>query len=138
MVQSAPITGAVIVTTPQKVALADAKKGLGMFRQPQINVPVLGVVENMAYFIPEELPDNKYYIFGKDGGKKLAEEYKTPFLGQIPIVESIREAGDHGEPIVLSNNIVTDAFTKLAESVAQQVAIRNASLPESETVPITT
>ncbi len=138
MVQSAPITGAVIVTTPQKVALADAKKGLGMFKQPQINVPVLGVVENMAYFTPDELPDNKYYIFGKDGGKRLSEEYNTPFLGQLPIVESIREAGDEGTPIVMSNNIVAEAFTKLAENVAQQVAIRNASLPESEKVEITT
>lgn len=138
MVQSAPITGAVIVTTPQKVALADARKGLGMFLQPQINVPVLGVVENMAYFTPIDLPNNKYYIFGKDGGKDLAAEYKTPFLGQLPIVEEIREAGDEGTPIVMSNNIVADAFTKLAESVAQQVAIRNASLPESEKVPITT
>ena len=92
----------------------------------------------MAYFTPEELPDNKYYIFGKDGGKQLAEEFNTPFLGRLPIIEEIRQAGDEGTPIVLSNNIVANAFTKLAESVAQQVAIRNASLPESHAVPITT
>src|SRR5690606_16158546 len=96
MVQTVPVTCAVIVTTPQKVALADATKGLAMFRQPQINVPVLGIVENMAYFTPEELPDNKYYIFGKDGGKNLSQKYDVPFLGQIPLVQGIRESGDSG------------------------------------------
>ncbi|WP_421021548.1 P-loop NTPase, partial [Klebsiella pneumoniae] len=89
-----PVTGVVIVTTPQKVALADAKKGIAMFGQAQVNVPIIGLVENMAYFTPEELPDNKYYLFGKDGGKNLAEEYDLPFLGQVPLVQSIREGGD--------------------------------------------
>ncbi len=138
MVQSASITGAVIVTTPQKVALADAQKGLAMFKQPQINVPVLGVIENMAYFTPEDLPNKKYYIFGEGGGDKLAKKHNVPLLGKIPIVEQIREAGDDGSPIVLSNNIVAQAFTSLAEAVAQQVAIRNASIPESQQVKITT
>jgi ATP-binding protein involved in chromosome partitioning len=96
MVQTVPVTGAVIVTTPQKVALADANKGLAMFKQPQINVPILGVIENMAYFTPEELPDNKYYIFGKDGGRNLAEKHSVPFLGQIPLVQGIRESAAPG------------------------------------------
>ncbi|MFN7602248.1 MAG: Mrp/NBP35 family ATP-binding protein, partial [Bacteroidota bacterium] len=98
LVQTVPVTGAVIVTTPQKVALADAVKAVAMFKQPAINVPVLGIVENMAFFTPEELPDNKYYIFGKDGGKNLAEKYAVPFLGQIPLVQGIRESGDSGLP----------------------------------------
>ena len=100
LVQTVPVTGAVIVTTPQKVAMADAQKGISMFRQKQINVPILGVVENMAYFTPEELPDNKYYIFGQGGGKVLASRYEVPFLGEIPLVQGIREAGDEGQPIV--------------------------------------
>jgi ATP-binding protein involved in chromosome partitioning len=136
MVQTLPVTGAVIVTTPQKVALADATKGLTMFRQPQINVPVLGVVENMAYFTPEELPDNKYYLFGKEGGKKLAEKYDVPFLGEIPIVQSIRESGDSGYPAVFKTGITEQAFTQLAESVARQVAIRNAEKSKTEVVHI--
>ena len=136
LVQTVPVTGAVIVTTPQKVALADAIKGLGMFRQPQINVPVLGIVENMAYFTPEELPDNKYFIFGKDGGKNLSEKQNVPFLGQIPIVENIREGGDKGYPVVLKDSISADAFFRLAESVAQQVAIRNATLDKTTKVEL--
>ncbi len=136
MVQTVPVTGAVIVTTPQKVALADANKGLSMFRQPQINVPVLGVVENMAYFTPAELPDNKYYIFGKEGGKKLAEKYAVPFLGEIPIVQSIRESGDTGYPAVLKNGLTKDAYMELAESVARQVAIRNASIEKTSIVEV--
>ncbi|PRY90758.1 Mrp/NBP35 family ATP-binding protein [Mongoliibacter ruber] len=136
MVQTVPVTGAVIVTTPQKVALADATKGLTMFRQPQINVPVLGVVENMAYFSPEELPDNKYYIFGKEGGKKLAEKYEVPFLGEIPIVQSIRESGDTGYPAVFKKGITEKAFSELAENVAQQVAIRNAEKNKTEVVQV--
>ena len=124
--QSFPIAGAVIVTTPQKVALADAKKGIGMFMMNAINVPILGVVENMSYFTPAELPENKYYIFGKNGGKSLANDYNTPFLGEIPLVQSISEAGDAGLPIILQeNNPMAKAFSELAQKVAQQVAIQN-------------
>ena len=124
--QSFPIAGAVIVTTPQKVALADAKKGIGMFMMNAINVPLLGVVENMSYFTPAELPENKYYIFGKNGGKSLADDYNTPFLGEIPLVQSISEAGDAGQPIILQeNNPMANAFSELAQKVAQQIAIQN-------------
>src|SRR6186997_3468196 len=119
LVQTVPVTGAVIVTTPQKVALADANKGLTMFKQPQINVPVLGVIENMAYFTPEELPDNKYYIFGKDGGKNLSEKYNVPFLGQIPLVQGIRESGDSGLPAVLKEGPTANAFHDLAQALAR-------------------
>lgn len=136
MVQTVPVTGAVIVTTPQKVALADASKGLSMFRQAQINVPVLGVVENMAYFTPEELPDNKYYLFGKEGGKRLAAKYEVPLLGQIPIVQSIRESGDTGYPAVMKEGLTKEAYMDLAEEVARQVAIRNASNAKTEVVEI--
>lgn len=138
LVQTVPVTGAIIVTTPQKVALADANKGLAMFRQPQINVPILGVVENMAYFTPAELPGSKYYIFGKDGGKSLSAKYDVPFLGEIPLVQSIREGGDDGSPAVLSDSESSTAFIHLAEKLAQQVAIRNAGLAKTEVVPITT
>ncbi len=134
--QTVPVTGAIIVTTPQKVALADATKGLSMFKQPQINVPILGVVENMAYFTPEELPQNKYYIFGKDGGKKLAEKFQVPFIGEIPIVQSIRESGDSGYPAVLRDDVTADAFKKLAESMARQVAIRNAKQQKTKPVEV--
>ncbi len=136
LVQTIPVTGAVIVTTPQKVALADAIKGLAMFRQPQINVPVLGIVENMAYFTPEELPDHKYYIFGKEGGKQLAEKQNVPFLGQIPLVQSIRESGDNGYPAAMKEGPTAVAFRRLAESLAQQVAIRNASQEKTKVVEI--
>jgi len=136
MVQTIPVTGAVIVTTPQKVALSDATKGLSMFKQPQINVPILGVIENMAYFTPAELPDNKYYIFGQDGGKRLAEKFQVPFLGEIPIVQSIRESGDSGYPAVLKEGISGEAFTMLAENVARQVAIRNADKKKTEVVQV--
>lgn len=138
LVQTVPVTGAIIVTTPQKIALADATKGLAMFKQPQINVPVLGVVENMAYFTPEELPDNKYYIFGKDGGKNLSEKYGVPLLGQIPLVQSIRESGDSGLPAVLKDGVSADAFKALAETVARQVAIRNANFEQTKKVEINT
>ena len=135
LVQTVPVTGAVIVTTPQKVAIADANKGLAMFRQPQINVPILGVIENMAYFTPAELPDNKYYIFGQGGGVKLAEKYQVPFLGQIPLVQSIREAGDEGRPAVMdTESVVTEAFRDAAEALAQQVAIRNAGVEKTKVV----
>lgn len=129
LVQTVPVTGAVIVTTPQKVAVADATKAVAMFRQPQINVPVLGVVENMAWFTPEELPDNKYHIFGKDGGKNLSEKYNVPLLGQIPLVQSVRESGDSGLPSVMKDGPSKEAFTTLAESLARQIAIRNARQP---------
>ena len=107
-----------------------------MFRQPQINVPVLGVVENMAYFTPEELPDKKYYIFGKEGGQKLAKKYDVPFLGEIPIVQSIRESGDTGYPAVLKDGLTKDAYMELAESVARQIAIRNASVEKTSIVEV--
>lgn len=136
LVQTLPVTGAVIVTTPQKVALADAQKGLAMFKQPQINVPVLGIVENMAYFTPAELPDNRYYIFGENGGSRLAEKYDVPLLGQIPLIQGIRESGDNGYPAVMKNDISADAFTGVAESLARQVAIRNARFSKTEKVEI--
>ena len=136
LVQTVPVTGAIVVTTPQKVALADARKGLAMFRQPQINVPILGIIENMAYFTPEELPDNKYYIFGKDGGMNLSEKFDVPFLGQIPLVQSIRESGDSGMPVVLKDGPMASAFHTLAEETARQVAIRNASMDKTKKVEI--
>jgi ATP-binding protein involved in chromosome partitioning len=136
LVQTVPVTGAIIVTTPQKVALADAQKGLAMFKQPQINVPVLGVVENMAYFTPEELPNNKYYIFGKDGGSSLAQKFDVPLLGQIPLVQSIRESGDSGLPAVLKEGITAQAFTDLSETLARFIAIRNATFTQTKKVEI--
>ncbi|PST85023.1 MRP family ATP-binding protein [Pedobacter yulinensis] len=127
--QSYPITGAVIVTTPQQVALADTRKGLAMFLMPGINIPVLGVVENMAYFTPPELPDNKYHLFGKDGGKLLAQQFNVPFLGELPIVQQVSEAGDSGLPAVLDRtSFVAQAFGAIAGRIAQQVAIANATL----------
>lgn len=137
LVQTVPVTGVVIVTTPQKVALADATKGLAMFQQPQINVPVLGIVENMAYFTPAELPGNKYYIFGQDGGKHLAEKFRVPFLGQIPLVQSIRESGDSGLPAVMKDGITATAFVDLAEALARQIAIRNATFATTRKVELT-
>ncbi|MBC7418553.1 MAG: Mrp/NBP35 family ATP-binding protein [Pedobacter sp.] len=125
--QSFPIAGAVVVTTPQQVALADTHKGLAMFNMPSINIPVLGVIENMSYFTPAELPDNKYYIFGKGGGRKLAERFNVPFLGEIPIVQSIGEAGDAGKPAALNNDPFLDAiFEDIASKIAQQISINNA------------
>lgn len=128
LMQTVPVTGTVIVTTPQDVALADAKKGIAMFGQAQLNVPVIGLVENMSYFVPAELPDNKYYIFGKEGGKRLADEYDLPFLGQIPLVQSIREGGDSGVPIMMSDDAVTKkAFEEVAAHVVRSVSMRNAN-----------
>lgn len=125
--QGFPITGAVIVTTPQNVALADARKGLGMFLMDSVNVPLLGVVENMSYFTPAELPENKYYIFGQNGGQALAQQYGIAFLGEIPLVKSISDSGDEGKPVILNeNDLMGEAFMQIAERVAQQVAIRNA------------
>ena len=129
LMQTVPVTGAVIVTTPQDVALADAKKGIAMFGQAQMNVPVIGLVENMSYFTPAELPDHKYYIFGKDGGRRLADEYDLPFLGQIPIVQSIREGGDTGIPVMMGDDAITKkAFEDFASVVVRSVAMRNASM----------
>ena len=133
IVQTVPVTGVIVVTTPQLVALADAKKGIAMFGQAQLKVPIIGLVENMSYFTPAELPDNKYYIFGKDGGKNLAEEFDIPFLGQIPIVQSIREGGDSGIPIMMSDDELTiKAFTDFAGNAARGIAMRNANLEPTE------
>lgn len=133
IVQSVPVTGAVIVTTPQAVAMADAKKGMMMFKQGQISVPILGVVENMAYFTPEELPDNKYYIFGRNGGKELADQFEVPFLGEVPIIQSIREGGDKGFPAVLNDEPISKkAFLDLASNVARSISMRNANLDPTE------
>jgi ATP-binding protein involved in chromosome partitioning len=130
LVQTVPVTGVVIVTTPQDVALADAKKGIAMFGQAQVNVPIIGLVENMSYFTPAELPNNKYYIFGKEGGRRLAEEYDLPFLGQIPLVQSIREGGDQGVPIMMSNDEITKkAFEEFAAVAVRSIAMRNAKMP---------
>ena len=132
LMQTVPVTGVVIVTTPQNVALADAKKGIAMFGQAQINVPIIGLVENMSYFTPEELPNNKYYLFGKDGGKNLAEEYDLHFLGQIPIVQSIREGGDAGVPAMIGNDEISkNAFRSFVSNAVRQIAIRNASMPKT-------
>lgn len=136
MVQTVPVTGAVIVTTPQKVAIADANKGLAMFKQPQINVPVLGVVENMSYFTPEELPGNKYYIFGREGGRNLAEKHSVPFLGEIPLVQSIRESGDNGLPAAMKPGATGEAFRQLASTLARQIAIRNANFVSTQKVEL--
>ncbi len=139
IMQSLPITGAVVVSTPQNVALADAKKGVAMFQQENINVPVLGIIENMAYFTPEELPNNKYYIFGKEGAKNLAEDLKVPFLGDIPLVQSIREAGDIGRPAALQEGTPLEkAFNELTKNVVQEMVNRNESLPPTEIIKITT
>ncbi|MDC1324558.1 Mrp/NBP35 family ATP-binding protein [Flavobacteriaceae bacterium] len=139
IMQSLPITGAVVVSTPQTVALADAKKGVAMFQQESINVPVLGIIENMAYFIPEELPDTKYFIFGKEGAKHLAEDLKIPFLGEIPLVQSVREAGDLGRPAAMQVGTPTEeAFNKITQNVAQEVVRRNTSLPPTDAIKITT
>jgi ATP-binding protein involved in chromosome partitioning len=129
LVSAVPLTGAVVVSTPQHVALADAQKGINMFQLPAVNVPVLGLVENMSYFTPAELPDHKYYIFGKDGCKTLAEEMNVPFLGQLPLVQKIRESGDVGHPVVLDEGTpAAEAFIALADHVARQVSIRNATV----------
>jgi ATP-binding protein involved in chromosome partitioning len=132
LVQVVPVTGVVIVTTPQQVALVDAAKGLAMFQKPGIDVPILGVVENMAYFTPPELPNSKYYLFGQEGGKAFAKQHKVPFIGQIPLVQCIREGGDTGIPAVLRES--ADVFDGVATALAQQVAIRNARLAPTQVV----
>ena len=139
IMQSLPITGAVVVSTPQTVALADAKKGVAMFQQENIQVPVLGIIENMAYFTPEELPENKYYIFGKEGAKYLAAELKIPFLGELPLVQSIREAGDIGRPAAMQQDTPTaEAITEVTRAVVTEVVKRNEQLPPTEAIKITT
>ena len=133
LMQLVPVTGVIVVTTPQDVALADAKKGIAMFGQAQLNVPLIGLVENMSYFTPAELPDNKYYIFGKNGGKRLAEEYEIPFLGQIPIVQSIREGGDIGIPVMMSDDEVTkNAFLQFAGDTVRSISMLNAQMKPAE------
>jgi ATP-binding protein involved in chromosome partitioning len=138
LVQTVPVTGAAIVTTPQEVALADARKAYNMFTTDSIKVPVLGLVENMAWFTPAELPENKYYIFGKEGGKRFADEIGVPLLGQIPLVQSICESGDKGNPVATldDSSPVAMAFRKLAEAAAQQIAIRNANFEPTQVVEI--
>ena len=133
LVQTVPVTGVIVVTTPQLVAIADAKKGVAMFSQAQLKVPVIGLVENMSYFTPAELPDNKYYIFGKDGGKQLAEEFELTLLGQIPIVQSIREGGDAGVPAMVGNDAITKkAFEEFAANTVRGIAMRNANMPATQ------
>jgi ATP-binding protein involved in chromosome partitioning len=133
LLQTAPVTGVVMVTTPQDVALADARKGIAMFGQAQMNIPIIGLVENMSYFTPAELPDHKYFIFGKEGGKRLADEYELPFLGQIPLVQSIREGGDNGKPIMISDDEISKkAFYDFAGSVARSASMRNAHMKPEE------
>lgn len=137
MVQTVPITGVIVVTTPQEVALADAKKGIAMFGQAQIKVPIIGIVENMSWFTPAELPNNRYYIFGKEGGKKLSDEYDLPFLGQIPLVQSIRESGDQGVPAMISDdNISIQAFMDFASKAVRSIAMCNASVEATKVVEV--
>jgi ATP-binding protein involved in chromosome partitioning len=138
LMQTVPVTGVVIVTTPQLVALADAKKAIAMFGQAQINVPVIGLVENMAYFTPAELPENKYYLFGKEGGMNLASEYELPFLGQVPLVQSIREGGDAGVPAMAGDDAISrQAFREITAQAVRNIARRNASMPATKPVSLT-
>ncbi|MDT0685164.1 Mrp/NBP35 family ATP-binding protein [Autumnicola psychrophila] len=139
IMQSLPITGAVVVSTPQNMALADAKRGVAMFQQESINVPVLGIVENMAYFTPEELPDNKYYIFGREGAKNLAEDLKVRFLGEVPLVQSLRESGDVGRPAALQEDTpLENAFKEITRNMVEETVKRNENLPATEAIKITT
>ncbi len=133
IVQTVPVTGAIVVSTPQLVALADAKKGITMFNQPGLKVPVIGLVENMSYFTPKELPDNKYYIFGKEGAKNLASEFDIPFLGEIPLIQSIREGGDIGIPVMIGDDEISKkAFTDFGDNAIRAISLRNANLPVTE------
>lgn len=137
LVQTVPVTGVVVVTTPQDVALADAKKGIAMFGQAQMKVPIIGLIENMSWFTPAELPDNRYYIFGKEGGKRLAEEYDIPFLGQIPLVQSIREGGDQGVPVMMGDDAITKyAFEEFAAAAARSISMRNANMSATEVAEV--
>ena len=135
MLQNLAVTGAVIVSTPQQVALADARKGIDMYQNEKVNVPILGLVENMAWFTPAELPENKYYLFGREGVKTLSEEMNVPLLAQIPLVQSICESGDQGEPAALQTESITGkAFAQLAEAVVRETERRNQQLPPTEVV----
>jgi len=137
LVQTVPVTGVVVVTTPQDVALADAKKAIAMFGQAQVKVPIIGLIENMSYFSPAELPGSRYYIFGKEGGKRLAEEYDIPFLGQIPLVQSIREGGDQGVPVMMGDDEITkNAFEEFAAAAARSISMRNANMSATEVAEV--
>jgi len=137
LVQTVPVTGAVVVTTPQDVALADARKAIAMFGQAQIRVPIIGLVENMAWFTPAELPENRYYIFGKEGGRKLADQFDLPFLGEIPIVQGIREGGDQGVPAMVGDDaVIKEAFTRFAENAIRSIAMRNANIEATKVVEV--
>jgi len=139
IIQEVPVTGAVIVSTPQQVALADVRKGIGMFQMDSINVPVLGLVENMSYFTPSELPNNKYYIFGKQGARNLAEDLHIPLLGEIPLIQSVREASDVGHPVVLQENTeIADIYIQTTRKMIESLVERNKNLPPTEAVKITT
>lgn len=139
IMQALPITGAVVVSTPQAVALADARKGVSMFLSEAINVPVLGIIENMAYFTPAELPDNKYYIFGQSGARHLADDLKVSLLGEVPLVQSVREAGDIGRPAALQEgSVISEVFKEIARNVVEEVVARNENLPATEAIKITT
>ena len=139
IMQSLPISGAVVISTPQKIALNDARKGVSMFKKENINVPVLGIIENMAYFIPNELPENKYYLFGKEGARNLSTDLNIPFLGEVPIIQSVREAADFGRPAAMQENTISeDIFKNVAKNMLSQLLIRNKELPETEIVKITT
>ncbi|HIF85081.1 MAG TPA: ATP-binding protein [Flavobacteriaceae bacterium] len=139
IMQSLPISGAVIVSTPQNVALVDARKGISMFNQENINVPVLGIIENMSYFSPLELPDNKYYLFGKEGAKNLSIDLEVPFLGEIPLIQSIRESGDYGRPAALQDEtLIQSVFNNISKNMLSELIIRNKKLPETEVIKITT
>lgn len=139
IMQALPITGAVVVSTPQNVALADARKGVAMFQQESINVPVLGIVENMAYFTPPELPENKYYIFGQNGAKNLAEDLNVPFLGELPLQQSIREAGDVGRPAAMQEGTpIEQELIDITRNVVEQTVRRNDALPPTQAIKITT
>jgi len=139
IMQSLPISGAVVVSTPQTVALSDARKGVSMFKKENINVPVLGIIENMSFFVPKELPENKYYIFGKEGAKNLATDLEIPFLGEIPLIQSVREAGDYGRPASMQENTISEnTFNKISKNMLSELLKRNKELPETEVVKITT
>ena len=139
IMQSLPISGAVVVSTPQTVALSDATKGVSMFKKENINVPVLGIIENMSFFVPKELPENKYYIFGKEGAKNLAKDLEIPFLGEIPLIQSVREAGDYGRPASMQENTISEnTFNKISKNMLAELLKRNKELPETEIIKITT
>lgn len=136
LIQELPITGAIIIGTPQKLALADVRKGIAMFQMESINVPILGVIENMAYFTPNELPENKYYIFGEKGSQKLAQELNIPILGEIPLIQSIRESGDNGKPTTIDNNTTAKIYNHIAEKILENLKKRNENLPPTTPVKI--